>query len=253
MVRLLTAADTRPSKLPRLQKSDLYLCTQDAHEAAAKPFTSEHELVQKFRRVTKKRVSDEILCASEIDSGNGVADIVLLRKRKDWGQYSSVGQLKPQWIYPFVALPYRRSFDSLAYARLACVTQKTADRVLQNFQAIGYCKRSGSNWIKWRQPRPAFTEILAIEAKIKEWRRALTQAARYLDFAHQSWVLLDSHYAKPAIQNAHEFRARNIGLLTIDSKGNINELISSSKQSPRSAYRYWYVITNALKDVRQFR
>lgn len=60
---------------------------------------------------------------------------------------------------------------------------------------------------------------VAIEAKLRNWKRALYQAFRYKWFAFYSYVVLDSRYIKPALRNIEEFEHRNVGLAEIDLNG----------------------------------
>jgi hypothetical protein len=61
--------------------------------------------------------------------------------------------------------------------------------------------------------------IIAFEAKLKDWRRALDQAYRNTCFAEQSFVLLPSNRAKAAMRHIGEFEERGIGLCCIEESG----------------------------------
>jgi hypothetical protein len=56
----------------------------------------------------------------------------------------------------------------------------------------------------------------ALEMKLRDWRRALTQAFRYRSFAHVVFVVLDAAHAAPAIRSLDRFRRSNVGLISID-------------------------------------
>jgi hypothetical protein len=74
----------------------------------------------------------------------------------------------------------------------------------------------------------------AFEFKRANWKRALVQAFRYASFAHYSYVLLDSAHSRPAICSIDTFRSANIGLLTVDTLGNITWHHRPKFQSPYS-------------------
>jgi hypothetical protein len=63
--------------------------------------------------------------------------------------------------------------------------------------------------------------IVAIELKLKNWRRALVQAYRYRAFANQSFVILDEAFCKNALLNLSMFEQYNVGLASFNNK---NEL-----------------------------
>jgi hypothetical protein len=64
-------------------------------------------------------------------------------------------------------------------------------------------------------------EVFAFEMKLSNWRRALLQAYRYRSFADMAYVVLDYHRAGPAIEQVDRFEKANIGLLSIDTSGEI--------------------------------
>lgn len=61
--------------------------------------------------------------------------------------------------------------------------------------------------------------LIAIEAKLKDWKRALQQAYRNTCFAHQSFVLLPKSTALIAQCFNGEFETRSVGLCYIDAAG----------------------------------
>lgn len=63
-----------------------------------------------------------------------------------------------------------------------------------------------------------FKDNFAIEAKLKNWKRALQQAYRYKWFAEYSIVVIDEYHSKKAIENINTFKKYNIGLATISSE-----------------------------------
>ncbi len=207
-------------------------------KTSSTPFDSEKDLVQKFELTSLVTKNSEFLY--EVDSGFGIADIVLFQKRRGWQNSYSLVDIGPKWVYTLISLPYRKTFSLDDFIDLAGVSRPAARKVVNEFVLAGFCKEIGGNWIKVKQPRPPINQIYAIEAKLKNWKRALYQATRYQDFANQSWVLLDSHHSRPALDNLEEFKKRNIGLLTISIEGHISILHEAKSCLPRSNYRYWY-------------
>lgn len=55
-------------------------------------------------------------------------------------------------------------------------------------------------------------DIVSIEFKLKNWKRALQQAFRYKTFSNESYVFMDQRYAKNAVAHIDSFRKYNIGL-----------------------------------------
>lgn len=126
------------------------------------------------------------------------------------------------------------------FVELTGFTEKTARMVLRRFVRLGYCSSSGKlHWVKRKQPQPVVREIIAIEAKLGDWRRALAQAYRHLTFAHRSWVLLDTSRARTAIRELDEFRRCNVGLLTMSPGGRPVVRFTPLRRKPKSLKRFW--------------
>jgi hypothetical protein len=211
------------------------------------PFASEEALVQVFSNHETLNPRKLFGHVYELDAGNGIADVGIYELRQDCHKYTGLLSIKPQWTYPLIRLPYRKVFQVNDIETLACVTKKTARKIVNTYSSAGYCKKTSNGWIKIFQPRPPVNKIYAIEAKLRDWRKALYQASRYRDFANQSWVLLDHHYSKAAIKNTDEFTKRSIGLASIEKDGNLMVHVYPKVSKPKSEYRYWYAANIILK------
>lgn len=85
-------------------------------------------------------------------------------------------------------------------------------------------------------------EIISIEAKLKNWKRALRQAYRYKSFSEESYVFMDDSHINSPLKNIEEFKKYNIGLCgvtkekiniyykPIDNKPFSEELYNKAKQ-----------------------
>ena len=89
-----------------------------------------------------------------------------------------------------------------------------------------------------KQYKPVLQFVIAIEAKLKNWNKALSQAYRYKKFSDQSFVLLDKAFSNSALKERDVFERYNIGLIIMDSNNyeivirplrnnNKNEIFSS--------------------------
>lgn len=61
--------------------------------------------------------------------------------------------------------------------------------------------------------------IAAVEAKLKDWRRALQQAHRDKLFADRVYVALPEKFSNSAISNIAEFRRASVGLIVVNNVG----------------------------------
>lgn len=61
-------------------------------------------------------------------------------------------------------------------------------------------------------------EIISIEAKLKNWKRALIQAYRYRSFSKKAYVFMDNDYIDAPLENIKEFKKFNIGLAGVSNE-----------------------------------
>lgn len=90
---------------------------------------------------------------------------------------------------------------------------------------------------------------VAIEAKIKDWKRGLYQAYRYRWFADASYLALYKDYIKQPKKNIHLFKNLNVGLLSV-TENNIEEILyRPKKKKPQSLYMKAVVFEKLLERI----
>jgi hypothetical protein len=77
-----------------------------------------------------------------------------------------------------------------------------------------------------------YKSSFAIEAKLKDWKRALGQAQRYKWFAEYSYVVMDEHYSQPAVRNIDAFIKYNVGFATLNTEGEFKRFYTPKWQKP---------------------
>lgn len=206
-----------------------------------KGFKTERALVSHFVAAAKTYPpSESRLICTEFDATNGIADIVQVRLRKNWKDNISLGKIYPRWAFALHQLPYRRVFSTQYFQEMCGTSRSTTLAILRHFTRLSYCVRRRKGWLKQRQLKPLATEIVSIEAKLSDWRRALNQAYRHLDYAHRSWVLLDATRSSAALKNLSRFKRLNLGLIILAPGRRPRVLFSPKKCLPKSGLRFWF-------------
>jgi hypothetical protein len=95
----------------------------------------------------------------------------------------------------------------------------------REFGLDGY-GRADVLWIAWKQAPDATDfsalalsrriHVTAIEAKLKDWRKGLQQAARYRYFANRALLVVPPATARVALNYLSTFRELNVGLWEFD-------------------------------------
>lgn len=213
-------------------------------------FKSEQDLVAAYTETLAKYGNKTNSWTHEFDCANGVADVVEFNLRKDWEKQSGLGNIAPRWAFALFSLPYRKQFSVDYLVERTGVTRRTASNILKEFELAGYCHRASKKsdiWIKFKQPTKTTKQVIAIEAKLKNWQRALKQAYRYLEYANQSWVLLDKKHSSSAVRNLDEFKRLNIGLKVISTDDKIDVIWSPDPRRPKSDISSWQASASLTK------
>lgn len=88
----------------------------------------------------------------------------------------------------------------------------------------------------------AHGSVLAFEAKLQDWRRALQQAYRHTSYATESYVLLPKARAAGVVSFSSEFKVRKVGLCYLDGGG----IVVAIKALPGDGFQPW--ISVAVKE-----
>ncbi|MGL1959108.1 MAG: hypothetical protein OCD00_17555 [Colwellia sp.] len=210
-------------------------------EKTLESFNSELELVLLFEKhVALNNTNQQFELLKELDCGFGIADAVLFKMTTLNDKKRSLGHITPSWAYTLQQLPYRKNFSIEDLSNLSGASIASSKKALKEFSLAGFCQQKSKNiWVKNWQPSPLSKNIIAIEAKLKNWKRALWQASRYKTFAHESWVLLDQRNIAPSLKNICCFERLNVGLASISVMNDICIHHSPILEKPKSDISYW--------------
>jgi hypothetical protein len=204
-------------------------------------FESEEQLVSLLEKVYGSNRSDRWVWMREFSTSSGIADLVGISLAPSTAGCASLGRIPPKWAYALRCLPREEPFAAEHLATLANVTSASARSILRIFGYSGFCEQvpQSNYWIKTSQPAPVATQIVAVEAKLRDWRRALYQAAQHAAYASHSWVVLDLAALPNARRHAHEFEIRGVGLAGLSTDGELDVVTQASENTPRLHNRYW--------------
>lgn len=75
-------------------------------------------------------------------------------------------------------------------------------------------------------------DSVAIEAKLKDWKRALKQAYRYKWFSNRSFVFMPEDNIRPAMKYLDLFKKMEVWLVSVDKKNWIKIVYDSKPEKP---------------------
>jgi hypothetical protein len=208
-------------------------------------FATEQRLVDRLQQVYGSAPGSNWVWLREFTTSYGIADLLGVGLAQPTSAPSNVkaslGLVPPQWAFTLQRLPTQERFTLHDLADLALVSVSTARLMLKVFSNAGFCEPAAAprTWVKCFALAPVATRIVAVEAKLRDWRRALYQAAQHADYATQCWVVLDQTALANAQQHDHEFEHRGVGLAGLSDDGHLDVAIEPADKVPRLPYRFW--------------
>ncbi|GKS89669.1 helix-turn-helix domain-containing protein [Acidovorax sp. SUPP2539] len=203
-------------------------------------FETEEQLVQAIAASIRRARSRQYKVEFEVDAGVGIADLVLSKRTPS----SSKALRALASISPRVAVLLDgsigasiHSLDELA----ACVgvSRSSAHRLLGQLLASGLARPSKDGFALVAVSTPPYGRIIAVEAKLSSWQRALIQAYRNLQFADESWVVMDHKFARAAIAQIERFKASGVGLASLSRPQGLFIHCSAHSAGPVSTGKRW--------------
>jgi hypothetical protein len=187
-------------------------------------FATEKELVEtlksNFSNIcdwNTKRTTTNIL--EEVNLGFGIADLVISKINKN---YISETKLSYFDILIYKIIENDRCVSIELLKSITKAKESQIKRSLEMLMLESYINKHDSLFRIKNSYKSIASKSIAVEAKLKNWKRALDQAFRYRWFANQSYVVLDSKYISPAQRNIQSFIELNVGLAEINPSGILN-------------------------------
>jgi DNA-binding MarR family transcriptional regulator len=212
-------------------------------------FISEKQLVRVLKsnfnpicHWNSQRIKTTVL--QEVNLGFGVADVVISKLNSRYKKSLSTLTYFDAVIYRIIETKKKISFKKLQ--EITRADSKSINRSLSKLIKDSYVNRKDSLLTFQKSYQGVSDDSIAIEAKLKNWRRALDQAFRYKWFAKKSFVVLDSSYVTPALTNINEFKKLNVGLAEIDFDGKLTLHFDPISQEPVD-YKMWILLNEILK------
>ena len=176
----------------------------------------------------------------EVDAGVGVADLVLTKRApRSTKALRALGSVAPR----LAVLLSRELGDSIEtrqdLAASLGTSEAAAQRVLTQFSIAGLATHTRDTLDLAIVRTLPFERLIAVEAKISDWQRVLVQAYRNLQFADESWVVLDHACIRPALSQLERFKVAGVGLASIDRNRGLFIHHAATTQGPVSLGKRW--------------
>lgn len=175
-----------------------------------------------------------VLAALEFAGPNGIADFVAtvgFRRQLAARLETSVPPItRASEVAVLSVVPVNRTVGSQAIARRLGFTDRQVQDAGRSLERVGAIQRVGAGYRRHPGMEPV-GRMYALEAKVRDWRRATSQALRYLTWADAAGVVL---LHPPAQVEEARGRLRELGIgLAIGSKWLVRPRIHPNRTALR--------------------
>ncbi|MBN1463860.1 MAG: hypothetical protein JW922_09345 [Paludibacteraceae bacterium] len=206
-----------------------------------------------FVKLLKETFTKEgFLAEREIGVGYGIADLVVIKDtainqkhchiRNGHRQYSPL--LNEKYFRTLKILPdEHHQSKALPFSNIANKTNFSKSylkyTILKNLEKLGYVKTVGEQkYFKVNGWLPIANEVIAIEAKLTDWKRGAIQANRYRAFANKVYLAMPKKSVR--LVNKDFLRKLKVGLIVLDTQKAIRRtIVRSDKYKPLDVYKHY--------------
>ena len=170
----------------------------------------------------------------EVSSMAGVPDVVFarfngeqLRDRSERGCFL-VDAAPLAVVLTLAALGPNPGVADNEIASLAALSVRyTSGTVLPALREGGWVEMTQQrHWVLTRPFRSVVEHLVAVEAKLTDWRRGLAQATRLAAGADAVWLALDCERTSRPVAAPERFRHTGVGLAAVHPTGRVDALIA---------------------------
>lgn len=171
----------------------------------------------------QKKFGKKLFHTTELSSGFGIADVVFYSLNKKILTKRINNNISP--ISSFEIINILTKLNSLNTNKISLTfIQDSFPKLKKKREIISYLIEKGflildskkNNIYKLgNNYKIGLQEVVAIEAKLSNWKRGLYQAYRYKEYANKSYLAIHSQYIHRAIKNINDFKRYNVGLVEV--------------------------------------
>lgn len=197
-------------------------------------FKSEQEMVDLLQEQLPGpffQRQDDTLVLSEVNLGYGIADLVVT-------QYSSPTGIDRKGFLGALHITILDLLQRVKSITIPSIEQRTRASKRSINQCVKLLVEESFASIEYdvvkleKEYSSSIKNTIAIEAKLKNWKRALNQAYRYKSFSNESYVCMPEASSRPAVANLQLFIKMEVGLFTISKAGELNLLYNPPTEQP---------------------
>jgi hypothetical protein len=158
---------------------------------------TEAELVQALAKGLKDNFKTDV-AVQEFAGGYGIADLVFA---KNFIQSNNkLGRIPIDNYYAlksYLKIPYKTSFSIADVMEISGTSKSNSLKIINSLIGANYIYRKNKFYYKYEIAfHNPVKHLVAIEAKLKDWKQGILQARRYKSFTDECYLAILSRYEK---------------------------------------------------------
>ena len=165
----------------------------------------------------------KIVSIEEFSAGTGIADIVLCSYDPKIIKCKKTKPVTDRRLLETYLLLLKfsegLSFEQI-HAQLEYGQNELKTRIIPELMELDLLDINENTYkLHKRIDNHGFNKVIAVEAKVRDWRSCFKQAIRYQEFADESYLAMYERYISPCLQFEEAFKTAGIGLIGVSDKG----------------------------------
>jgi hypothetical protein len=159
----------------------------------------------------------------EFSAGTGIADIVLCSYDPKAIKAKKTRPLTDRRVLEAYLLLLEFS-EGLSikniHAQLGYSHKELKDKIIPDLLESGLINVDNDSFkLNQHIQNGGFDKVIAVEAKVRDWRAGFRQAIRYQEFADESYLAVYEKFVNPCLEFKSAFETAGIGLIGVSDNG----------------------------------
>lgn len=205
-------------------------------------FTNERELVDTLVMYLKEKYKIQYV-ARELQSGNNIADVVF-SESIDRNYILFDNYINSYYYVKNIYNKHKIRLNNLEICNSK--NEKEFKQFLKVLEKQGYIKVIDDKIEVIKKINLVTKNLVAVEAKLFDWKSGIKQAIRYKEFSNKVYVAIEETQLEKVDRDT--FRRENIGLMTV-SKSGVKEIIRPKKEKVEKLDIQYYMTDKFLNKL----
>lgn len=205
-------------------------------------FTNEKELVDTLVKYLKEKYKIQYI-TRELQSGNNIADVVYSDKLdRDYILFDNY--INSYYYVKEIYNKHKVALNNLEISNPK--NKKEFKKFLKELEKQGYIKVQNNKIEVVKKVDLATKNLIAIEAKLFDWKAGIEQAVRYKEYSNKVYVAIEKGEIHKIDKNI--FKEKNIGLMSV-SKEEVKEIIKPKREKVEKLDVQYYMTDKFLQKL----